>query len=239
MIHKNIIAVFGLLILLFQPLIYGMGLRSFVALPVEKGGTVYRAIVKHNTDSNSNKLTLNVAYGINHKQTFLIALPYQFPSDEGDKLADVSLLYRHIVSQLDTRAGTQRIGLLAGLVAATKSDRDSALQAGAVFTWFRGHNEVDVDVLYQHGLGDRDNAARYDVSWQHRIAPKTYPQWGLPNEWYIVSEVGGRWLQHRNIVHQLTLGLQWVANRWVIEGGVIEDLNSEHQTHLLLSFRFH
>ena len=222
-----------------QSTAYSMGLRSFVALPVEKGGIVLRGIAEHNTDTDTNYLTTNAAYGISHTQTLLMELPYRLSSGDGDSLGDTGMLYRHLVSQVDTAAGTQRVGLLGGVVVPTDRDHDSILQAGTVYTLYRRRNEIDIDVLYQQGLGDRDNAARYDLSWQHRISPTEYPEWGIPKEWYVVTELGGRWKQGNRTIHQFTLGLQWVIKRWVIEGGAVQDLNAPHQTGFLFSVRFH
>ncbi len=154
-------------------------------------------------------------------------------------MGDVSALYRHIVRQADTAAGTDRLGWLGGVIIPTDSDRDEAVQAGAVFTRYRGRNEIDLDVLYQQGLGNRDNTARYDLSWQYRISPSEYPEWGIPTEWYVVTELGGRWSEAHSIIHQFTLGFQRVAKRWVFEGAVIQDLNDPDHTRFLFSVRFH
>jgi hypothetical protein len=108
-----------------------MGLRSFVALPVEKGGTVVRATVEHNTDADTTHAGVNVGYGINHRQTLLFGMPYRLSSGDGDRSGDVSALLRQIVLQSDTVSGTNRLGLLAGFVIPTDSDRDEAAQAGA------------------------------------------------------------------------------------------------------------
>ena len=128
---------------------------------------------------------------------------------------------------------------MGGIIIPTDSDRDEAVQIGGVFTRFRGRNEIDLDVLYQQGLGNRDNTARYDLSWQHRVSPSVYPEWGLPNEWYLVTELGGRWSEKHSTIHQVTVGFQRVAKRWVFEGGVIQDLNTPNHTRYLFSIRFH
>lgn len=216
-----------------------MGLRSFVALPVEKGGTVYRGMLEHTVDTDANVFTVNMAYGISHTQTFLMGAPYHFSQDDGDHLGDAGLLYRHIVHQVDRNTGTQRIGLLAGGIIPTNNDRDGAYQAGGVYTFFKDRHEIDADVLYQQGLNSRLNVARYDLSWQYRLSPTEYPNWGIPNEWYSVSELGGRWQENNNTVYQFTFGLQRVFKRWVVEGGVIQDLNAQHNTGFLFSVRFH
>ncbi len=228
-----------LLSALWHPLAHGMGLRSFVALPVEKGGLVLRVTAEHNADTDTNHLALSGAYGIDQRQTILLGAPYRLSSGEGSKMGDISALYRNLVVQSDTVEGTDRLGLLGGAIIPTDRDRDGALQAGTVFTHFRGKNEIDFDVLYQYGLKDRENAARYDLSWQHRISPTEYPEWGLPLEWYLVTELGGRWNARRSTIHQITLGFQRVAKRWVFEGGIIQDLNGPNHTRYLLSVRFH
>lgn len=236
---KRTVLCVALLWLCLLPLARGMGLRSFVALPVEKGGTVLRGTVEHNEDTDLSASTISTAYGIGPRQTLFIGVPYRLSSGDGDRLGDLSALYRHIVSQTDTADGTDRAGLLGGALIPTDSGRDGGTQVGAVYTRFRGRNEIDLDVLYQQGLGDRDNAGRYDLSWQHRVHPRVYPEWGLHEEWYVVTELGGRWREGNSLVHQFTLGFQRVAKRWVFEGGVIQDLNAPNHTQFLLSIRFH
>ena len=237
--RNGVSVVAGVVLALLQPLAQGMGLRAFVALPVEKGGGVLRGTVEHTADTDSNRFMLNAAYGISHQQTLLFGVPYRLSPGGSDRLGDIGALYRHTVLQLDTPQGTDRLGLLAGVVVPTGGRRDEAAQAGAVFTHFRGRNELDLDVLYQQGFGDRANAARYDLSWQYRVRPSEYPEWGIPHESYLVTELGGRWAQGGQTVHQFTLGLQWVVKRWVFEGGVVQDLNSPNQTHFMCSIRFH
>jgi len=130
---------------------YSMGLRSLVALPVEKDGAVIRFVFEHVKDAdtasaNSDNLIANVAYGLSAKQTLLLALPYRLSPSGSDRQGDVSVLYRHIVWQHDRFFGTDRLGLLAGVIAPTESDRDVAVQAGFVFTHFKNRHEIDVDV---------------------------------------------------------------------------------------------
>ena len=54
-----------------------------------------------------------------------------------------------------------------------------------------------------------------------------------------VVELGGRWQEGTNTTHQLTLGLQRIAGHWVVEGGIVRDLNAPHNTGYLLSVRLH
>ena len=41
------------------------------------------------------------------------------------------------------------------------------------------------------------------------------------------------------MVHQVTVGVQWVHRRWVLEGGVVQDLNGPEDAQLVLSTRIH
>ncbi len=218
---------------------WSMGLRSFVALPVEKGGQILRLQMERNDDSDVNTAIASLAYGLSGKQTLMFGLPYQVSPGGSDQLGDLSALYRHIVWQVDAPGRTSRLGLLAGAVIPTESGRDGAIQAGAVATFYRGRYAWDLDVLYQSGRADRPDAGRYDISWQYRLTPAEYPDWGLVPEWDVVLELGGRYSEGRSTTHQATGGLQWVHRRWVLEGGLTKDLNGPRDRRALLSFRWH
>ncbi|NQZ90783.1 MAG: hypothetical protein HRT97_00385 [Moritella sp.] len=223
---------------------YSMGLRSFVALPVEKGGAVIRFVYEHvkasdTASENSERLIANVAYGLSAKQTLLLGLPYRLSPSGRDRQGDVSVLYRHIVWQNDRFSGTDRLGLLAGVIAPTESDRDAAVQAGFVFTHFKNRNEIDLDVLYQTGMNDRKNSGRYDVSWQFRLLPSERAEWGLSPELNSVLELNGRWIEGHSTVHELTVGLQWIHQKWVLEGGIAKDISNDHESRYIMSTRFH
>ncbi len=216
-----------------------MGLRSFVALPLEKGGVVLRLFDQHNLSEDVNVLTTSLAYGIGRKQTLFFALPYRLSPSGSDRTGDLSVLYRHTVWQVDDTAGTSRLGLLGGGLVPTDSDRDGRLQVGAVATFYRRRHEWDMNVLWVQGLGNAPNAARYDISWQYRLTPASYPEWGVGSEWDGVLELNGRWVEGNTFVHQVTAGLQWIHLRWVLEGGIVQDLNGPQDTRLILSTRIH
>jgi len=218
---------------------WSMGLRSFVALPVEKGGKVLRAQLVRNYDLDQNTAIANLAYGLSGNQTLLLGVPYRLSPGGGDQLGDLSALYRRTVWQVDAPGRTSRLALLGGAIISTTGDRDFAIQAGAVATFYRGRYEWDLNVLYQAGQVDRPDAGRYDISWQYRLTPAEYPDWGLSTEWDVVLELGGRYSEGRSTIHQATGGLQWIHRRWVLEGGITKDLNGPRDRRALLSIRWH
>lgn len=238
--NNNVLAALCISILLgIVAPVHGMGLRSFVALPVEKGGAVVRFVYQHSNDVDIDVLSANVAYGLSANQTLLLGLPYRLSPGGTDQQGDLSILYRHILWQQDRQSGTSRLGLLGGAIIPTEIGRDEAFQAGFVFTHFQDRNEFDVDALYQAGFEDRPVSGRYDVSWQYRLSPTNRPDWGMPPELCGVLELNGRWQENDGILHQITAGLQRVYPQWVIEGGIVQDLDGKKDRHYLLSTRFH
>ncbi len=226
-IDKTLVAGVVLIVLTLDA--NAMGIRSFVALPIEAGGAVVRFVDEHNGDTDANTLTSNLAYGISAKQTLFLGLPYRLSSGDGDRLGDLSLLYRHIVWQDDTMQGTSRLGLLGGVI----------LSLGAVATFYRQRHEWDLDALWIEGLGDDNDRARYDIAWQYRLSPAEHAEWGIGSEWDLGLELGGRWEQGREMVHQATVGLQSIHKRWVVEGALVQDLNGPNNKRYILSARFH
>jgi len=218
---------------------HAMGLRSFVALPLDKEGVVMRMVFEHSQQADINKLTLNAAYGISDKQTLFLGLPFRLSPAGNKRFGDVSVLYRHIVWQDDRLSGTSRLGLLGGVIVPTDKDSDVAIQTGFVITHFKNRYEIDIDALYQTGIGQRLDSGRYDLSWQYRLFPSQYPEWGISQELYGVLEFNGRWNEGKNLTHQLTIGLQWVHQSWVLEGGAVKDLNNENEWRYILSTRIH
>ncbi len=229
-----------LIVLSVIPLVVqAMGLRSFVALPVNQGGAVFRLQYLANTDTDLGIAFVNAALGLTGKDTLLFGLPYRITPTGGDRVGDISALYRRTIWQDDRKHSTTRVALLTGVVLATDSKRDNALQLGMVATFYRDRHSFDVDALYRYGMGSRPDDGRYDVSWQYRLSPSEYPDWGFPTEWYSVVELNGRWRDGDAVDHQLTAGLQWIRHNWVVEGGVIQTINNDHETQYLLSTRLH
>ncbi len=218
-----------------------MGLRSFVALPVNKGGLVTRLVLDEVPETKNDKLTANLAYGFDNKQAFFLASPYRISDGKDDRLGDIGLLYRNLVWQ-DINSGikSSRLGILLGGVAPTDSDRDPKASAGFVYTYVNDKHEFDADALWQQGIDDAKNELRYDLSYQYRLFPKEYPEWGLSTLVNTVVEFAGRGVEGNTVVQQLTGGLQWVVTpRWVLEGGLTQDLNGPNDTNYIFSTRFH
>lgn len=171
-IRYTTLALAGIAACVFSASLYGMGLRSFVALPLDKGGAVVRFQFERNRDAGVSLGIANFAYGIGVKHTLLLGLPLRLSPGGSDRWGDLGLLYRYTTWQQDYAGGTRRFALLGGVVVPTDDGRDAAIQAGFV-------------------------------------------------------------------VHQLTVGLQWIHPRWVLEGGVFQDINGPEELHFLLSTRFH
>lgn len=218
---------------------FPMGLRSFVALPLEQGGMVFRLQDLATLNKNSNIAIANFAYGITGKQTLFFSFPYRISPGGKNRSGDVSVLYRYTAWQQDFKDGTYRLGLLGGGLIPTNKISNGGAQGGAVATFYKGRHELDLDALWGQGFGRSPNRAQYDVSYQFRISPAEYPESGLSSQWNVVVEYNGRWLQKKHLIHQATAGLQWIHATWVLEGGVIQDINGRHATQLIVSARIH
>lgn len=216
---------------------WSMGLRAFVAMPIEPGGAVLRFIDEHVEQTDKNTLTTNLAYGISGTQTLFMQLPYRMNPSGGHRAGDFGLTYRHNLYQNFSGGKSTRFGMLAGVVLPTDDDRDTRVRAGGVMTHAFGRHEFDIDAIWTDGLGNMKDMARYDLSWQYRLSPTKLPDWDPADVWNGVIELGGRWTEGNETVHQLTFGLQWISNRLMIEGGIVEDLNGPDLTRFLIGTR--
>ena len=228
----------ALLLLSLASPVNGMGLRAFVALPVDRHGTVIRMAYLGADSVNKGVLATGIAYGLTARSTLLLALPYRFAS-AGDRALPVSLLYRHTLWQQDRADGTMRLAWLAGFVLPVSSDQDSAMQGGFVYTRFQGRHELDVDGLYRSGTGDSPDSARFDVSWQYRVLPTQRPTWGLVPDVNLVLEYNAQWQARTGNQRQITAGAQWAAPRWVLEGGYSWGMSAGETDRWLVSLRYH
>jgi hypothetical protein len=215
------------------------GLRSLVALPLEPGGIVTRLQVVGSSSPDNLLVSGTVLYGLTTRQTLIVNIPYRNLERGDDGFGYVTGLYRGVVYQHDEPGATRRVAVIAGLRAPTDSDLDPQVSAGLVATIYRQRSEWDFDFVWMEGLGRSGDNARYDVSWQYRLTPAEYPEWGIPTEWQSVIELGGRYAQGSEMLHQLTVGALWVHPRWVLETGIIQNLNGPNVTSFLLGIRAH
>lgn len=225
--------------LFLSPMAWAMGMRAFVALPVEKGGAVGRLQFIHNDDTDTETGVVNLAYGISGKQTLLLGMPYRFSPGGANRSGEFSALYRHTLWQDDHAQGTRRFALLGGVLLPTTDNSSERLQAGAVATFYSGRSEVDMDLLWQDGRGISKDTARYDLAYQYRLSPARYPKWDEASEWDMDIELGGRYSEGTGTTRQLTTGLQWIHRSWVLEAGLIKDLNNNKDKQALFSLRVH
>lgn len=215
------------------------GIRSLVALPLEPGGIVGRLQLVGSSSPNNVTVAGTVIYGLTTRQALIINVPYKKLEFGDDGFEYVTALYRGMVYQRDAPNATRRIAVIGGLRLPTDSKLDPQIAAGLVATVYRQRSEWDFDLVWMEGLGRSGNNARYDVSWQYRLSPAEYPEWGIPAEWESVIELGGRYAEGSKMVHQLTVGALWVHPDWVLEAGIIQDLNGPDATSLLLGIRKH
>ncbi len=213
-----------------------MGLRSFVALPLERGGTATRVLLERDPRGGLTRATLDLAYGIDGRRTLFVSLPWQ-DAGTGARRAGGGLLARVVVRQADAGTDTRRLALLAGATAAPAGKAGSGLQAGAVATLRHGRREWDADVLLRRGFGDLRDGARYDLSWQYRLAPARYGR--SLRETDAIVELNGRWTEGARTLNQVTLGLQEVRRRWALGAGLVRDLGAPRHTRAVLSLRWH
>ena len=215
------------------------GLRSLVALPLVPGGIVTRLQVMGSIRPDNRLLSATVLYGLTTHQTLIFSVPDRSLELGDDGFGYVTGLYRRTVYQHDEPNATRRIAVIGGLRVPTDSNLDPQISAGFVTTIYKRRSEWDIDLVWMEGLGRSGNNGRYDVSWQYRLTPSEYPEWGIPTEWQSVLELGGRYSEGAEMVHQLTVGALWVHPSWVLEAGVIQDLSGPDVTSFLLGIRKH
>jgi len=218
---------------------YAGGLRSLVALPLAPGSVVARLQIVGSSTPDNLTIAGTVMYGLTTRQTLIISVPYRHLEFGNDGFGYVTGFYRGTMYQHDEPNATRRIAVIGGLRMPTDGNHDPQIAAGLVATVYRHRSEWDFDIVWMQGLGRSGNNARYDVSWQYRLTPSEYPEWGMPTEWDSVLELGGRYVEGSGMVHQLTVGALWVHPGWVLEAGIIQDLNGPEATSILVGIRSH
>lgn len=227
-----------LLAALFPRITDAMPLRAFAALPLETGGTVVQVMTTRTPETDDTQLAVSAAYGVAARHTLMLGAPYRLEPGGPDRWGDMDVLYRYTAWQIDEAEGTRRLGVLTGAAIPLDDQGSASPQAGLVGTWFQGRQEWDASGLYRADNGAPDSA-RLDLAWQYRLLPRSRADWGLGSEWYGILEWGTRWQEHQNAQQQVTVGLQWLNARWVVEGGVTQDLNGPDDTHWSIGARAH
>lgn len=224
---------------LFGHVAHAGGLRSLVALPLEPGGIIARLQVVDSFSPDNILISGTLLYGLTTRQTLILNVPYRNLEHADDGFGYVTGLYRGTVYQHDEPNATRRIAVIGGIRVPTDGNLDTQISAGMVATMYKQRSEWDIDLVWMQGLGRGGNNARYDVSWQYRLSPPNYPEWGIPTEWQSVVELGGRYAEGSETVHQFTVGALWIHPSWVLEAGLIQDLNGAGVTSFLLGVRKH
>ena len=116
-----------------------------------------------------------------------------------------------------------------------------------MFSWRYGRSRFDADLIYQFNTGRgefRHDALRYDVAYSHRIAPAVYASeeaWELD----AVMELNGRYVTDGSHEVFMSPGLQFIAERWVLEASVqlpvVQELandGAETAYRVVVGFRF-
>ncbi len=68
--------------------------------------------------------------------------------------------------------------------------------------------------------------------------PKEYPEWGLSSVVNTVLEFTGTGVESNTVAQLLTGGIQWVVtSRWVLESGVIQNLNGSDEYKLYNQYK--
>ncbi len=228
---------------------YGLALRSFIVVPIEKNGFIWRLIGLGQNKHLPDALVNEFAYGISAKSTLFLTYPIAFPENSDTRSGNINLLWRQTVWQRDASESTFRLGILAGGRIPTSANTASLTygniipgrgggKIGLVGLIFHQRHQIDMDAVWTEGTNN-SNDARYDVSWQYRIYPAVYPEWELGSQINTVLEYNGRWMNSQQLIHQVTAGLQWVSPHVVLEFGVTQDINGIHATRYLGAVRFH
>lgn len=236
---RSKIFIFTILLISTIQSVFALGIRTFVAVPIAKGDWIFRLFDVNNPGTGTNVLNTGVVYGLDAKHALFFDSPVTIRPSGARKVNNVGFFYRYTAYQADALGQTFRIGLLGGGIVPTGSNGNRAIRAGGVVTYFKGRNQIDSDLIWSQGLGNTLNNLRYDVSWQFRLSPSEHDDNVLGSALNTVVEYNGRQLQNQNVRHQITAGLQWVSPQWMLETGLVHDLNFNKDTSLVAGIRIH
>lgn len=231
--------IYTVVILTFSSSLFALPIRTFVAVPLAPHDLILRALTLYHIDTDILSTNGSIAYGFGAKHAIFITYPDSLRAVSRNPSSNISALYRYLAYSNNRLDRAFRIGLLAGSVIPTTSKHHGAITTGFVSTFFKNRNQLDFDALYSSGIDNTKNSARYDISWQYRLFPNLLPEWGLPIMLNSVIEYNGRWTENQTLIHQTTIGLQLLAARWLVEAALVQNLNVDHDSMLLLSLRLH
>lgn len=196
------------------------GINTNVALPVRKGGFVYRTQARYlsasddpaplDRDIRTYTVPNVLAYGATQRTTLFGVLPYVSRSvemtqaglrreEDTDGFGDLSLLLRQTVYARDAVQRTSRLALLGGFELASGKEEFSSHSTdyvlGGVYTVQSGRHEFDADLLYNlntEGRGvEPGDVLGYDLAYELRVFPWQWPERGTPSQIYLVLEANG------------------------------------------------
>jgi hypothetical protein len=217
--------IFCLTILLIPASSWALAIRSFLTVPVAKGG--YSAQMRYSFSRFSDgPLSLNVNvvapffdYGITNRVALITLFPIvisDFNAPPGGPvsssnevgLADIPLLMKVDVFKKHWPARNMGVSLISGLEIPsgdnpfTSNSIDFPL--GVVFTVQGTGNEVDLDFIYQintvgNGI-DHGDSINYDISYSRRLLPWTLPESGeSPLVLQLALEINGNWVRQSSL----------------------------------------
>lgn len=223
---RKSVAIFSLMLFLFTSVIsmdsaLAAGINSNIALPVRKGGFVFRSQARWLKADDLDVLSFpNVLlFGATPDLSLfaissLIYRDEEFTDSSGSRvenddfgLGDTTLLARYTLFSKDYTTGTTRFAVLGGVKLPTGDDDlepittdsfDVPLGVVATATWDFRH-EVDADIIYRINTEadnfERGDTLSYNLAYGFRVYPWTFPEKGVPNFIYFVAEANGIYSQ--------------------------------------------
>lgn len=185
---------------------------------------------------NTSTLRTTLVYGVRKDLALFLSVPLinrqvdVFDRNMGrteqahDGIGDVTVMakYRFWYEDPDPET-TMRLAAIFGLnVRSGDSDFSSDSYdpiVGVVYSYRRGRNKFDADLIYQLNTGGgehRHNSLRYDASYSFRLTPATFDS-GDQREWDVVAEINGAYRTDGAHTLYLAPGIQYITDRWIFE----------------------
>ena len=245
-------------------------INTNVALTPGTGGSIFRLQYTYSESDghgdvqhvNASVWRTTYAFGLKRNLALILSVPYvhretdvlkpklgRFErSDSG--FADMTFLLKYRFWQNDPRPGeTWRWAVIGGMnIRSGDSDFTSDSYdpiLGTAFTWRRDRQGLFADLIHQFNTGGgeaRHDVLRYDVAYTYRLAPVRF-ETGKLWELNAIAEMNGRYVTDGSHQVFLSPGIQFVAQRWVIETAiqipVIQDLAGPKTDYrFIVGFRY-